>query len=78
MTGDKFEHERMIGEQNQLVPYLQRSSWTLAAAGVLLLLSGTFANEGGPALTWMSGVGLVLLLLAVFCHRYARKVANRR
>lgn len=76
--GDPFEHERIQGGQYELIGYLSRSAWALGAGGILLVLSGTFANDGGPSLTLMTGAGALLLVLAVFFHRYARRLDQRR
>lgn len=62
--------------QQQLAGYLSRSAWALLAGGVLLVLSGTFVQSGGPALTPMTVVGIAMMALAVALHVYARRLSG--
>ena len=48
----------------------------LLAGGVLLVLSGTFVQSGGPALTPMTVVGIAMMALAVALHVYARRLSG--
>lgn len=62
--------------QEQLASHLHRSAWALLAGGVLLVLSGTFVQSGGPSLTLMTVIGMAMLALAVVVHFYARKLSG--
>jgi len=59
-------------EQQQLAGYLTRSGVALVAGGVLLFLSGTFAQAGPPSLGMMGGLGLGMIVLGVALLWYAR------
>lgn len=75
---DKFEHERMRGQQYELIGYLSRSAWALGAAGVLLVVSAFFGNAGGTPQALMAGAGVLVLLLAATSYLYARRLDDRR
>ncbi|MDO5534691.1 MAG: hypothetical protein Q4F65_08575 [Propionibacteriaceae bacterium] len=59
-------------EQQQLAGYLTRGGAAMSAGGILLFLSGTFARSGGPALTTMGGLGLMMLAVGIGLLWYAR------
>ncbi len=64
-------------EQQQFARQLFRSAAALAAGGILLVLSGTFLGSGGPSLTVMSVLGLLMLALGAACFWYAGRLGGR-
>lgn len=77
-TGGPFEHERYIGEQYQLIPYLSRSAYGLWGMALLVLVSAVMGSSIGGNPLISVAVAVVVALVGFGSHSYASRLDERR